>query len=1194
MIIKDMFQKDIERDIRGVIKVAQQDEGNIYQELDEYVVTRELQKHLSKFYENYQKGINGVTDKMGVWISGFFGSGKSHFLKILAYLLENKKVKGKQAIDFFQEKVQDPLVYANMQRTADVGTEVILFNIDSKGSLDNKLKEDAILRVFMKVFYEHRGYYGDIPGVAEMEKYLDKQGVYEAFKAEFKSLAGESWEERRNSFYFDADFVIGALTKVTDMTEESARNWFENGVNNFEISIEKFAKDVNEYINSKGENFHLIFLVDEIGQYIGDNRSLMLNLQTVAEDLGTHCKGKVWIMVTSQESIDSIIKVKGDDFSRIQGRFDTRLSLSSISVDEVIKKRILLKKDFANDKLKVLYPEKSAILKNLISFRESTADLRGYDNEQEFADVYPFIPYQFKLLQNVFEQVRKHGSSGKHLSEGERSMLSAFKEAGLHYKNAEEGTLIPFYAFYDTIKEFLNPSISRVIEGAYENPALKDDDFNIDLLKVLFMIKYVKELPANLDNIATLMVTHIDEDKLQLKEKIKVSLRKLISQTLVQKNGDNFIFLTDDEQDINREIKSLNIDEDIVKRELANYIFQDLYDEKRFRYSSEYSFTYNQKMDEKNYGNQTSNIGMQILSPLSDHYHKSEQELMMMTSGNGEMIIKLGGNEAYIEEIGEALRIEEFRKKTNITQLPENIQNIFNNKQAEVRERRRRVRELLEEAIKDSAFFINGDKADIKGSTVREKVNAAFTMLVDNVYTKLSYVKEHLDNERALISILASNDEQLSFEETLKVNPNELAQREVSDFISLQDDLKKQIRIKILFDRFGDKPYGWKTLDIAGIIAQLLKEQRIRIRYNAEYLEPEDNVNTLVTIFTKTQEADKAIVFKRVKVDEKLIKTAKSICKDVFNKTDLADDEDGLLKDIRLLVEKQIDEIKGYKARYEGRKYPGMSLLDKGLKYFEQFHSGLDNVSYFNKLKELEDDLLDWEEDIVYVKSFFGTDQKKIFDDGLATIRKYDESKSYLIGAEVEGVINKLQSILQDPIPYKKIKDIPELIHAMDEQINNVLNEKRENAHKKLKVDSDYLSLLTSQYGVSNETKERVNRYYQELKANVDTFTDIYKVDATVSQSTSFKEKMEGYIGQEIAEWRRKKEEGERNRPDAEVVDPPVSPVTPVIQKQPVKVTKLVNVKTLTTEDDVDKYINALSSKLKQIIKENKQIEFVE
>lgn len=521
MLIKDMFVKDIERSIKGVIKVAQTDENNIYQELDEYVVTRELNKHLSKFYENYQQGIDGTTDKMGVWISGFFGSGKSHFLKILAYLLANKKAKDKRAVDFFADKIQDPIILANMKRTANVETEVILFNIDSKSSLDNKSKEDAILRVFTKVFYEHQGFYGDIPGVAEMEKYLTKEGVYEDFKHAFKAMAGEDWVERRNTFYFDADYVIGALTKVTSMSEESARNWFENGVNNFEISIEKFSKDVKEYIAQRGDNFHLIFLVDEIGQYIGDSRQLMLNLQTLAEDLGTHCSGKVWIMVTSQESIDSIVKVKGDDFSRIQGRFDTRLSLSSISVDEVIKKRILEKKEHVADKLKQIYHGESATLKNLMSFKDSTADLRGYENDLEFAEVYPFLPYQFKLLQNVFEQVRKHGSSGKHLSEGERSMLSAFKEAGLRFKDAEEGTLIPFYAFYDTIKEFLTPSISRVIEGAYQNHALRDDEFNMDLLKVLFMIKYVKEVPTNLDNIATLMVTKIDEDKLGLKEKSK-------------------------------------------------------------------------------------------------------------------------------------------------------------------------------------------------------------------------------------------------------------------------------------------------------------------------------------------------------------------------------------------------------------------------------------------------------------------------------------------------------------------------------------------------------------------------------------------------------------------------------------------------------------------------------------------------
>lgn len=1184
-----MFLKDIERDIRGVIKVAQTNEDDIYQELDEYVVTQELHKHFSKFYDNYKKSIDGKTDKMGVWISGFFGSGKSHFLKILAYLLENKAVKGKKPIEFFADKIQDPLVYANMKRTADVDTEVILFNIDSKSPLENKSKEDAILRVFMKVFYEHQGYYGDIPGVAEMEKYLDKKGVYEAFKKEFQALAGEPWEDRRHSFYFDADFVIGALTKVTDMSEESARHWFEQGVDHVEMSIGKFAKDVKEYIDEKGPNFHLVFLVDEIGQYIGDSRNLMLNLQTLAEDLGTHAHGKVWIMVTSQESIDSIVKVKGDDFSRIQGRFDTRLSLSSISVDEVIKKRILEKHSHVYDRLKLLYHEKSAILKNLISFRESTADLRGYDNEQEFAEVYPFIPYQFKLLQNVFEQVRKHGSSGKHLSEGERSMLSAFKEAAQRYQDAQEGNLIPFHAFYDTIKEFLNPSISRVIEGAYGNPALKDDPFNMELLKVLFMIKYIKELPANIDNIATLMVTDINEDKLELKEKIKISLRKLISQTLIQKNGEYYLFLTDDEQDINREIKQLNVDEDIVKRELANYIFQDLYDDKRFNYSKEYSFTFNQKMDEKNYGNQTSSIGMQILSPLSDHYHKSDQELMMMSSGNGEMIVRLGGNEAYVEEMEEALRIEEYRKKKNITMLPENIQNILNNKQVEARERRRRVRELLEDAIKAGAFFVNGDRVDTRGSSVKERINDAFNQLVDNVYTKLGYIKEHLENERALISILAADATQISLDDTLNTNPNELAKREIYDFINLQEQIQKQVRVKIIYDRFQDKPYGWKQLDIAGLIVELLKEQRIRIRYNAEYLDPEKDTNTLLTVFTKMNEADKGVILKRVKVDESLIRTARRICRDIFNTTDLAEDEDGLIKDIRNLIDKQIAEIKAYKARYEGRQYPGMSILDKGLEHFEQFDNGLDNVTFFTKLKDLEDDLADWEEVVVYVKSFFGTNQKEIFDQGLAALAKYNENQAYLSRQDVVDTVNKLRTIIENPIPYHEIKDIPGLVHALEEQIKLVLTEKKTNALAKIKADYDELDLLAKQYGVSSETKQRVEDYYNGLINQLHTFTDIYKVDASISQSTSYKEKTEVDIQREIIEWKRKKAEQQSGD---KTYDPPVA--EPTVQKQSVRVTKLVPVTILSTEEDVDQYINTLANKLKQIIKSNKQIEFID
>ena len=110
MVIRDLFSKDINRSINGVIKVSQSDEESIQQELSEYVVTRELQRHFAYFFENYETALDIPTDKIGVWISGFFGSGKSHFLKMLSYLLANKVVGGRAAIDYFDGKLEDEMV----------------------------------------------------------------------------------------------------------------------------------------------------------------------------------------------------------------------------------------------------------------------------------------------------------------------------------------------------------------------------------------------------------------------------------------------------------------------------------------------------------------------------------------------------------------------------------------------------------------------------------------------------------------------------------------------------------------------------------------------------------------------------------------------------------------------------------------------------------------------------------------------------------------------------------------------------------------------------------------------------------------------------------------------------------------------------------------------------------------------------
>ena len=580
--LSELYLKDIDRDIKGVIKVGQDDESNIYTELDEYVVTDELLKHFETFFSAYHRGVEQQTDKMGVWISGFFGSGKSHFLKILSYALANKTVDHKSTLDFFKDKIMDTTIIKDMTFASNLTTDVMLFNIDAKSTATSKNDKEAIFHVFNNVFNEMQGFSGITPWLADFERYLTEKEKYEEFKANFEDIYGSSWVESREDADYIADEIVEVYVKTLGATEEAARHWIENAEQNFTLNIELFAKRINEYLEKKGPAHQIVFLVDEIGQYIGEDSKLMLNLQTVVEELGLRCHGRVWVLVTSQQDIDAVAeKVKGNDFSKILGRFDTRLSLSSRNVDEVIRKRLLEKNEVAKATLNDLFIQQQSSLKNLLTFSSDTAEMKIYNNAQEFIDFYPFIPYQFKLLQQVFNGIRIKGASGKHLSEGERSLLSAFQESAIQNMNEELGYFIPFSTFYKTIESFLEPTVVRAIANAVDNERLTD--FDVEVLKVLFLVKYAKEIKAKKENITTLMLSNIHEDKLELGKKIEEALKRLVHETLIQQNGEVYDFLTNDEQDINREIKNISIDSTAIVKKVGEMIVDDIYSDTKYR-----------------------------------------------------------------------------------------------------------------------------------------------------------------------------------------------------------------------------------------------------------------------------------------------------------------------------------------------------------------------------------------------------------------------------------------------------------------------------------------------------------------------------------------------------------------------------------------------------------------------------------
>ena len=245
MRIQEMFYDDIDRKINGVVKVDQDAADVLKQEVKEYVITRDIRKHMITFFNNYAESFREPTADVGVWISGFFGSGKSHFLKMLSYLLENKEVDGKKVEDYFREKFDDEATFMQIASAIRGETDTILFNIDIEGSI-NKDKT-AVLRVFAKMFYNYLGFYGENLKCAKMEQFIDKKGKTEEFRRVFEEKNGSPWVESRDAFAFFEDDVVDTLVEVLGMSETAAHNWFD-GTETVETSIAQLVSEMKEYV----------------------------------------------------------------------------------------------------------------------------------------------------------------------------------------------------------------------------------------------------------------------------------------------------------------------------------------------------------------------------------------------------------------------------------------------------------------------------------------------------------------------------------------------------------------------------------------------------------------------------------------------------------------------------------------------------------------------------------------------------------------------------------------------------------------------------------------------------------------------------------------------------------------------------------------------------------------------------------
>ena len=1204
MKIKDMFAKKIDREIQGVIIVGQGDDTNVSQELEEYVVTRELQKHFADFFSAYRKGIVGITPKMGVWISGFFGSGKSHFLKILSYLLENRQVGDRKAMDYFVEdkKIVDPVVLADMKLAANTSTDVILFNIDSKSETNGKQNKDAIVNVFLKVFNQMQGFCGSIPHVADLERRLVEEGRYEEFKATFEEEYGDPWEESRQDFDFIQDSVVDALVSMGFMSEAAARNWCEKAVEPYTISIEDFARRVKAYIERKGSNHHVVFLVDEIGQYIGDDSKLMLNLQTVTEELGKECMGKAWVIVTSQQDIDSITKVKGNDFSKIQGRFDTRLSLSSANVDAVIKKRILEKTEPAAQMLRLLYEQKSTIIKNLIVFND-TAEKKLYANEEDFAEVYPFVPYQFNLLSSVLTSIRTHGASGKHLSGGERSMLALFKESAVNVMNEDAGVIVPFHRFYDALENFLDHSHSGVIIRAYDNsyinPEKKDKDvFAINVLKTLFMIKYVLEIEANIDNITSLMIENIDDDRIELKGRVEDALKVLMRQMLVQKNGSIYVFLTDEEQEVNNEIEKENVETPEIITKVSEMIFEDIFPGKKYTYpafNGRYSFFFNQAVDDRPYkANQNYDVGLRVLTPWYDG-STDDATLRMMSGQSREVLVVLPGDAEFLKEIQSYLKIEGFLRKNTSTQLAK-YETIKEAKRVEMRERNANAKLYLTEALKEATIYVNGDIARVNGKEVGTRINEAIGRLVQTVYHKLSYIDAPMGEADIRKMLHQINQLSLGLEGGTESNAHALD--DVMGFISMNTRNHMKTSMKTVKDRFMKAPYGFVEDDVYWLVARLFKRGDLAFTVNGAAVSLNNkSEEEIIGFITKKAFVEKLLMEERTRVRDKDKRAVRDVMKEVFDASTSAEDEDTIMKNFQRCAQNTINEIERLEPNYKQYPYPGKKVLTSGKALMQsviQIQSALD---FFTTVSKNKDDFLDFAEDYEPIKTFFAGEQSTIFTRALDMLAIYDDSKTYIVNDELEEIVAQMRSITRQEKPYTNIPKLPELRERFISCYGEILQQ--ESAPVLDSTDQAWKRVLevlsTKEY--NDQKRTAYFEKFQEIRNGATHCNNVSTLRSYADKADALKLRLLNEIDELDRNLAKQKAE-EEARLQAEKAKQSGKPVPEaLVAPAPAKIrkTKNVSIKMMTgtsswrleSKDDIDRYMDSLRKSLEAQLDED-------
>jgi hypothetical protein len=1180
MQLENLFVKAVDRPIEGVIKAD--DDVSLYVELDEYVVTNEVAKRLDLFlnaYLNYQ-GANGV------WVSGFFGSGKSHLLKMLALLLENKPIEDVTPLAVFLEKqpFSEGGIFANdLKRAVSIPSESILFNIDQKADVISKTEIDALIAVFVKVFDEHCGYYGKQAYIAQFERELEADGYFHAFQEAFEKSSGMDWDKGRARAKRMADSVDSAYTAASGQAVTGILDKYRQ---DYRLSIEDFADQVKAYIDSKEEGFRLNFFVDEVGQYISDNVKLMTNLQTVAESLATKCNGQAWIIVTAQEDMSSVVgetsKQQSNDFTKIQARFKNRMKLTSQDVAEVIQLRLLEKRDEYIEQLSELYHQQENNFKTLFDFADGSATYRNFKDREHFIQCYPFVPYQFTLFQSAIQNLSTHNAfEGKHSSVGERSMLGVFQQVAIAIKGHNLGELATFDLMFEGIRTALKTATQQSILKAEQN---LDNRFAISLLKALFLVKYVKEFKPTIRNLCVLMHDSFVRDIPSLKLQVEEALNLLEKQTYIQRNGDFFEYLTDEEQDVEQEIKNTEVDNAAVANELEKLIYEGVLKARKIRWDEngqDYPFT--KRLDD-NATSREYELAINVITSFHDHRdafekHKSD------TVFNDELRIALPESERLVRDLILYKQTEKYVAHETRTTQQDSIKRILAEKGSQNTERLQQLKNLVSKLVGTAKFFVAGQELELSGEDGQGKMIRAFGELVKHTYPNLKMLRSAQYNETQISEILTEAAQGLFGDETQLPE----SQQEMLSFIQSNSRGGIRTTVKTLLQKFESKPYGWSFAAVLCTLAHLCGRAKVEVRESTNLL---DDIE-LARALRNTASHGNLILDPQVEFNQSQIRKVKEFYNDYFEKVAHATEVKALAQELQEGFADQAIELD--KRLAQATQYPFLRALSSIVAALQDLKSK-PYTWFMSELPMQEDQWFDYKEKTIDpILKFMKGPNKNSYDQARLLLENQKPNMEYVEGDESK----RLSAALVDPAIYNgaAIQQLKADSTSLQEKIDARVEAERASALEginKLKVK---LEGFDEYKNLDVKKQAHLSQAFEEVVSKVNSQSLIAMIR---DEARRFEEHRYSSLVQQLMAWSQPEEKNDpleyTDDDSPELGEPPIKPDVGEDRKTPVTIS-VRNIRVdfhkpwLADETDVEQFLAKYREALLDEIKQGKKVQ---